>query len=310
MEYSVAESFSPAGISSFFEICDSTKNGKPIKKPEIIGARGGGFGLQKGIHTKIVGSKAKKNNILIYINEELTTKAKTTKTAADLFLKKTEKKFNITIKHEIEIPIGSGFGTSAGGALTTGLALSRILDLNLTYNQIGKIAHEAEIKCKTGLGTVGPLMVGGCVLTIEPGAPGISVIDQIPISKDYVIVSGVVNPISTKIILNSEKKRRLINKWGKNTLDQILINPSLENFMNCSLEFAEKTGFLTPKLKKLAKYAKKAGAIGSAQNMVGEAIHTLTFQENAINIVKVFEKILPKQKIFTSRIDFQGARIL
>jgi pantoate kinase len=309
LEYRVAESFSPAGISSFFEICDRTKNGEPINKSEKIGARGGGFGLQKGIHTKIVGSKAKKNNILIYINDELATKAKTTKTAANLFLKKTEKKFNISIKHKIEIPIGSGFGTSAGGALTTGLALSKILDLNLTYNQIGKIAHEAEIKCKTGLGTVGPLMVGGCVLTIEPGAPGISVIDQIPITKDYVIVSGVVNPISTNIILNSEKKRKTINKWGKATLNQILANPTPKNFMNCSLEFAEKTGFLTPKIKKLVKYAKKAGAIGSAQNMVGEAIHTLTLQKNATKIVKVFEKILPKEKIFISRIDFQGARV-
>ena len=44
--------------------------------------------------------------------------------------------------------------------------------------------------------------------------------------------------------------------------------------------------------------------------MVGEAIHTLTLKENTMNIVKLFKKSLPDEKIFISKIDFQGARIL
>lgn len=310
MTCNVAKSFSPAGISSFFEICDRTKNGNSIKNSKKIGARGGGFGLCKGIHTKIIGEEAEKNSIKIYINGKLTTEAKTTKTAANLFLKKAENKFKLIIRHKTEVPIGSGFGTSAGGALTTGLALSKILDLKLTYNQIGEIAHEAEILCKTGLGTVGPLMIGGCVLTIKPGAPGISVIDRIPITKNHIIISGVFNPIPTKKILTSEIKRKLINKWGRITLDKILEKPTLENLLNFSFIFAEKTGFLTPRIKKLATYAKQAGAIGSAQNMVGEAIHTLALKEDTMKIVKMFKKILPNEKILISKIDFEGARIL
>lgn len=182
--------------------------------------------------------------------------------------------------------------------------------MNLTYNQIGKIAHKAEIICKTGLGTVGPLMLGGCILTVEPGAPGISIIDRIPLSDEYTIVCGVIKSISTKAILNSEKRRQAVNCWGKKTLDQIILKPSPENFMNFSLKFAEKTGFMTPITKKLVKIAKKAGAIGTAQNMVGEAVHTLVLQENAKNIIKAFEKVLPKEKIIISKIDFQGARLL
>ncbi len=85
-----------------------------------------------------------------------------------------------------------GFGTSAGGALTAGLALKEALDLPLTYNQIGKIAHVAEIKCQTGLGTVSSLTsTGGCVLVVEPGAPGICQLDRIPITPDYRGCSGV-----------------------------------------------------------------------------------------------------------------------
>jgi len=310
MTYKIAKSFSPAGITSFFEICDRTKNGTPIKNLDEVGARGGGFGLKKGVLTEVTASEEEKSNVSIFINGKLATDAYTTKAVADAFLIETMKKYKIIIKHKVEIPIGSGFGTSAGGALTTGLALARVLDLNLTYNQIGMITHKAEIKCKTGLGTVGPLMIGGCVLTIEPGAPGVSVIDRIPLTKEHVIVSGVFKPIPTKQILSNEKKRNLVNLWGKKTLDQILLEPSIENFMDYSLNFAEKTGFITPQVKELVRLAKKAGAIGSAQNMVGEAMHSLTFQENTNKVVEAFQKVLPKEKIFVSKIDFQGARLV
>jgi pantoate kinase len=306
----ITRAFSPAGISSFFEICDRTPYGKPIFDLEKVGARGGGFGLQKGVLTEVTAIEAENNIASIFINGILAPEADTTKTVLNMFLEKVEKKYEIIIKHKVEIPIGAGFGTSAGGALTTGLALSKILDLNLTYNQIGKIAHKAEIKCKTGLGTVGPLMIGGCVLTIEPGAPGISIIDRIPLSGEHVIISGVIKPIPTTYILDSEKKRQTVNRWGKETLEQILSEPSAENFMNCSLKFAKKTGFLTSTIKKLVKIAKKAGAIGSAQNMVGEAVHTLALKKNTKNIQEAFEKVLPKEKIIVSKIDFQGARLL
>jgi pantoate kinase len=305
-----ARAFSPAGISSFFEICDKTKNGTPISNPELIGARGGGFGLKKGVLTEVLVSENKTNNIIVHINGKIAPEAKTTMSVIKELLVKSGKTYEVTIKHKVDIPIGAGFGTSAGGALTAGLACAKALNISLTYNEIGKIAHIAEIKCKTGLGTVGPLMIGGFALTIEPGAPGISIIDHIPISDKHVIVSGWIKPIPTKQILNSEKKRQIVNHWGKKTLKKILSEPSAENFMNCCLNFAEKTGFMTQQTRQLVRLAKKAGAIGTAQNMVGEAVHTLTLQENATKITEAFNEILPKEKIFISQIDFQGARIV
>ena len=75
--------------------------------------------------------------------------------------------------------------------------------MSLTYNQIVRIAYVAEIKCKTGLGTVGPLMLGGYIHTVELGALGIAIINRIPLSTDYVIVAGVFNPTLTKEVLSS-----------------------------------------------------------------------------------------------------------
>lgn len=304
------KAFSPSGISSFFEICDTTPDGSFIQDLERVGARGGGFGIQKGVTTEVLTSKAKTNNIRVFINEKNAPEAETTKTVVQMLLEKSNETYMVVVRHNVEVPIGAGFGSSAAGALGTALALSKALGLNLTYNQLGKIAHIAEIKCKTGLGTVGPLMLGGCILTIEPGAPGIALIDRIPISTDYAIVAGVFGPTPTKEVLSSPEKRLAVNKWGRKTLEKILSEPSLENFLACCRDFAEKTGFMTERLRKLLRLADKAGAIGAAQNMVGEAVHALTTWENAGNVVQAFKDVLPQEKILAARVDVQGARLI
>jgi pantoate kinase len=305
-----AKAYAPAGISSFFEICDTTADGNPIINLEHVGARGGGFGLQKGVWTEISVTEAEKSIINVLINGKNAPQAETSRTVVQEMLSKAGKTCNVVVDHRIEVPVGAGFGTSAGGALTAGLALKEALDLPLTYNQIGRIAHVAEVKCKTGLGTVGPLMLSGCILTLEPGAPGISVIDRLPLSPDYAIVAGVFGSTPTKQVLSSPEKRLEVNRYGKKTLDDILDEPSIENFLACCLEFAEKTGFLTPRLRQLVKLAKKAGAVGVAQNMVGEAVHALVLEENTDNVAEAFKQVLPNEQVIISKIDFQGARLI
>ncbi len=310
MPKKTATAFSPAGISSFFEICDTTNDGKPIADLEQVGARGGGFGIKKGVTTEVAVSEAKANRLSVFINGKPAPQAETTKTVAQSLLNKANMVCDVVVKHHVEVPIGAGFGTSAAGALTIGLALSEALDLHLTYNQIGRIAHAAEIQCKTGLGTVGALMLSGCILTVEPGAPGIAVIDRIPLRDDYVVVAGMFGFTPTKKVLASAEKRREVNRWGKKTLEAILAEPSLENFLACCLEFAEKTKFMTLRLRRLVKLAEKAGAVGAAQNMVGEAVHAVTLEENAENIAEAFKQVLPNQKILVAKVDFQGARLI
>ena len=132
-----ARAFAPAAISSFFEIHD-TEAGKPIADLEKVGARGGGFGLEKGVTTKVTAKEAEKSTIRVFINSKTAEEAKTTKKMVEKLLGGIAEKYEVTVEHQIDVPIGAGFGTSAGGALTAGLALKQALDLPLTYNQIGK----------------------------------------------------------------------------------------------------------------------------------------------------------------------------
>ena len=305
----IAKAFAPAAISSFFEIYD-TEDGEPIHDLEKVGARGGGFGIEKGVSTEVAIKEAETNSIRIFINSELSD-AKTTRKVVESLLAKTTKKYAVTVKHDVAVPIGTGFGTSAGGALTAGLALKQALDLPLTWNQIGKIAHVAEIECQTGLGTVSSLAsAGGCPLVIEPGAPGICRIDQIPISSHYMVVAGFFRTNMPKTVLTDPEKKRLINLYGKKTMEAILKKPCLENFLDCCWNFAQNAGFSTSNVQQLVKLAKEAGAVGAAQNMLGEAVHALVLEESVVKVAESFKRVLPSEKVIVSKIDFQGARLV
>jgi pantoate kinase len=306
-----AKAFAPAAISSFFEIHD-TENGKPIADLEKVGARGGGFGLQKGVQTTVTAKEAEKNSIDVFINSQPAAEAKTTRQVIETLLTNTSTKYAVTVEHQIEVPIGTGFGTSAGGALTAGLALKDALALPLTYNQIGKIAHVAEIQCQTGLGTVSSLTFsGGCVLVVEPGAPGICQIDRIPIKPDYMVVAGFFKSnVPKKPVLLSPQRKQLIDRYGKETLEAILSDPSLENFLDCCWGFAKKADFVTANTQRLVESAKKAGAVGAAQNMIGEAVHAVVHEENVNSVAEAFKQTLPQQQVIVSKIDFQGVRLV
>jgi pantoate kinase len=304
-----ATAFSPAGITSFFEICDRTPDGKLIADPERVGARGGGFSPDKGVSTEVIVAESEENQIKVVINGENCPEAMTTKSVVEMLTSKLSENHAITVIHQVDVPVGAGFGSSAAGALGAALALSQALGLNLTYNQLGRIAHVAEVKCKTGLGTAGPLLFGGCGLTIEPGAPGIALLDRVPVSPDHRLVVGTFRPYPTKELLSTQEKRDIINEWGRKTLKRILADPSLENFMGACKDFAVGTGFVTDRVLKLMKLAENAGAVGAAQNMLGEAVHALVTVDKMDDVYDAFRKVLPEEKIITAKIDFQGVRV-
>ena len=275
-----------------------------------IGAIGGGFGLTKGIYTTVTAIPAEKNNINITINNQH-SQAKTTRHTIEMLLQQTKKKYAITVEHQIEVPIGMGFGTSAGGALTAGLALKEALNLALTFNQIGQAAHISEIQCHTGLGTVSSLNFGGgLILVIKAGAPGVCQIDRIPIPSNYKIVVGYYSECIPKSVLSSKEKKQEIKGLGRKALKAILQKPCLDNFLKCCWDFSQAAGFATERIYKLVDAAKEAGAVGAAQNMIGEAVHAVVEEKNANMVAEAFKRTLPSNQVFISEIDFQGFRLI
>ena len=304
--------FSPSGISSFFEVCTKEKDGTNISNPLKIGSRGGGFALKKGVTTKISIKKKRQNenNVEILINGREAPEAKTTKTIINLLLKNIRKKYDIIVQHTVDVPVGAGFGTSAAGALSCGLALSDALNLPLTYNQIAQAAHIADIECQTGLGTVEGLTIGGLVLIVESGALGYGLIDRILIRSDLQVVAGVFKSVKKSSILLSEEKINIINTIAKKTMSNILKKPDIENFLNNCKSFAFESGLASGRIRKLIKDVENAGAIGATQNMIGEAVHAITTKNSLDDVYEAFKKHISEDKIIISKIDFKGAKIL
>ena len=89
----------------------------------------------------------------------------------------------------------------------------------------------------------------------------------------------------------------------------IIANPSLQNFMGACKDFAVGTGFVTDRVLRLMELAENAGAVGAAQNMLGEAVHALVTVDTMDDVYDAFRTVLPEEKIITAKIDFQGARV-
>ncbi len=305
-----AKAFSPAGISSFFEICDVNEDGTPLNDPERIGARGGGFALAKGVTSVVKAKESEKTGIEVFINNTLAPEAETTRTMVKMLLGATKKEYFVEVRHDIEVPIGSGFGTSAAGAFSCGLALNHALGLNLTYNAVARTAHVADVVCRTGLGTVEAMTVGGLVLVVKSGAVGIGLVDRIPVPPTLMVVAGTFRPINKSEILLSPEKKVLINKLAQQAMDKIIARLGPQNFLKCCQEFAVQSGLASERVKQLMKETESAGAIGAAQNMIGEAVHAVTYPENLDSVYQIFLKHLKRESITVSRINFEGARLL
>jgi len=305
-----AKAFSPGGITSFFEPYELRPVSERLPATLRLAARGGGFTITRGTTTCVTAHHARDNRIEILVNKRPCDDCYTTEAVANLLLKRTDKKFAVRIEHDITLPVGAGYGTSAAGALSTALAMNDLLGLDMTFDDLGFLAHTAEVRCKTGLGTVGPLMVGGCIVQREGGPPGLCRIDRIPLKPSYRIISGCYGPISTRNVLRSKMVFREIGREGRRAMRSIVSRPNLRNFLQASEEFASRVGFMTERVERLIAMAKLNGAVGATQNMLGEAFHAVVEEPQVEEVMKALRKAVPSRKLFTSRIDFEGARLL
>ena len=302
--------FSPAGISSFFEIVDRRPDGRRFKDLSHAGARGGGFVISRGVMTRVRLKRAKKSRISVRINGRAAKHARTTISALARVLEISSKRYAVAVEHHVEVPIGAGYGASAAGSLSAALAFIDGADLGMSVNEVGEIAHEAEIVSGTGLGTVGPILAGGFILTRKSGGPGIAVIDRLPASQKLKVVSACFGPISTKKALHSNDLRRKVNALGRETFRSIVADLRPDNFMRASKRFAYGLGLMSPQTAQLIELMETAGAIGATQNMLGQAVHSIADEDVARRILLAVKRRFPKAQAFLSSLDFAGARLL
>lgn len=269
--------FVPSHITGFFEIIDN-------KDPIIKGSRGAGIVLDQGVQTNVTIEEGS-GTVDIKINGKSKSKLASISYKTIELIKnnyKIEDK-DIHIDHEFQIPIGTGFGVSAACALGTSLAVAKTLNLPLTYNQAGSIAHLTEIEMKSGLGDVIAEITGGLVIRLKEGAPGFGRTDKLILDVDnqnkslneYYIISKTLGEIETSSVIEDPIWKEKINQTGKDLLGKLLGKPDILTFFKLSRKFAEETSLMSPELKEVVDILEEE-TIGASMAMLGNTAFALS----------------------------------
>ena len=294
-----AKAFSPAHITGFFK---AELDGK---EPNQLGSLGAGFSIQKGVKTTVnVRSKTEHdiNNYAIRVKGFNTGDIRVSEYVLNEFLL-DEKYFDVT--HEIDVPVGYGFGCSGAVALSLAIALNDALKYGYTKTKVAQIAHKAEIKCQTGLGDVLASYHGGFEIRTKSGAPGIGEVQRITPKEKLEVMIICFNPISTKKFL--KEKISLINGLGGKMVQKLVKSQDMDEFQDMSVKFAQYIHVITPKMNKVIKDLHDNG-IKCGIALFGETIFSLVpkdKKQKALEILKKYDDGI----VITSRIDNSGARL-
>jgi pantoate kinase len=174
--------------------------------------------------------------------------------------------------------MGCGYGTSGAGALSLSLALNEALGSNLSHVEAAQIAHQAEVKYRTGLGTVTSAFYGGLLIRTRPGAPGFAEVKKIIPSSSMRVVSGAFGPISTASVLSKIDLKRRINLCGRGLVSLQVRGPETNTFIRLSRRFADCVGIFSPRLREaIARMQQRR--IMSSMMMIGESLFTVIRRE-------------------------------
>ena len=294
-----AKAFSPAHITGFFK---AELDGK---EPNQLGSLGAGFSIQKGVKTIVnVRSKTEHdiNNYAVKVKGFNTGDIRVSEYVLNEFLL-DGKYFDVT--HEIDVPVGYGFGCSGAVALSLAIALNDALKYGYTKTKVAQIAHKAEIKCQTGLGDVLASYHGGFEIRTKSGAPGVGEVQRITPKEKLEVMIICFNPISTKKFL--KEKISLINGLGGKMVQKLVKSQDMDEFQDMSIKFAQYIHVITPKMNKVIKDLHDNG-IKCGIALFGETIFSLVpkdKKQKALEILKKYDDGI----VITSRIDNSGARL-
>ena len=298
-----SKAFCPAHVTGFFKAHLDEE-----QEYENVGSMGAGFSIKEGVTTsvEITPRIGQHSNFRISTQGYESDKTDISEFVLNEFLKlgSFENLF-FNIKHTITIPVGYGLGSSGAVALSLAFALDEALQTKLARNEIGNIAHIAEVNCKTGLGDVLASYYGGFEVRVKPGAPGIGKVEKIDTDEMSVIMICFA-PISTNRFL--KEKLAQINGLGGKMVNNLLKTKDYEHFQEMSLEFARYVNVITPRMEAVIQdlFSNK---IKCGVALFGETIFSMIPKNNEDRVLSVLEKY-SDGIIIKSEIDNYGARLL
>ena len=258
----MSSAFAPAHITGFFDVTELSSN------PLYQGSRGAGICIENGVTTHVRLERSSRTNTVVKVNGSQSNSAIVSETVSKMMLTKSESDYTVLINHQIDVPIGSGYGSSGSAALSLAYALNDALDLDLSKMEAAQIAHLAEIECGTGLGTVLAEYHGGAEIRRSAGAPGFGNVSRFKVGKRNIVGSVSFGLLSTRTCLANRELIANINLHGAASLNALLREPSSDIFMKLARKFAIALGILPERLLNLIESTRSAGITSSMSMFV------------------------------------------
>lgn len=244
------EGYAPGHITGFFTI---HLTGDPLSS----GSTGAGLCLKEGMITEVTAVESDRTELMMESNNVPVPSFPTCESVLKRLL--SGKPMRVTAKQTSNLPANYGYGVSGASALSLAIALNEALDLNLSDEEAGQVAHVAEVENLTGLGDVSAQLVGGLEARLKPGAPGIGEVKRLPFPHDLIVITSPVFPFPTSRMITEEKYVKKINPLGRAALSSFMPLPSIENLMRQSRVFWDGVGIADESVRRVIKLFESAG---------------------------------------------------
>ena len=279
-----ATGFCPGHITGLFYPC-------PHDEVLSSGSRGAGMCVHLGARSDVALNDS--GEVRVSINGVAVPAAVTERAVEHLL----PPGIGATVDTFLQLPMGSGFGMSAAGALSATVAVADILGLERL--RAFEAAHRAEIACHSGLGDVAGMMAGGIELRKREGLPPVGEVVRLADRLD--IVACVVGPrMSTAAVLSSE--RDLLPRTGMECHRRLMEEPTVERFLQLCRGFAEKSGIITDPVRRALDALDGLGPCSMI--MLGNSVFAAGNLDEQEAVLKRFG---PTYRL---RLDLEGPRVI
>ncbi|MFX0173372.1 MAG: pantoate kinase [Candidatus Hodarchaeota archaeon] len=267
-----------AHLTGIFEIKDSSDN--LLEK----GSRGAGLSINRGVKTTVRRTEAQETEIFFDGTRKSLSEALVTKCVIDIMLPNKQSS-SLRIHHNFEVPVSSGYGASAAGALGTAFCINDLFNMGKTKLELFQVAHKAEVKTKSGLGDVIALYQGGIEIRSREGAPGVGKTMLINNNEGWKVATVNFGPLSTSEVLSNPHKRRLVNNAGRELVKKLLSRPTFSHFLHLAQIFTQKVKLWSPRLQKYIENL--PNDIVWAQIMLGEGLFLFYRDESILEQINL-----------------------
>jgi pantoate kinase len=199
-----------------------------------LDAAGAGFAVDKHMVTSVSEKKAGRTTITI---NGMESPAPTSKAVLRRYSQLAGRVGLLEIRHETEVPIGFGLGTSASGAVSLSLALNELLGTGLKFPECIKIAHDSEVEVGTGLSGADAAAIGGMLARRSVTEGPI----KLPFEEREIEIA-FFSPIKTAGVIRSADWKKKVNEAGEDALALLFSEKSWDNFIAASRQFAIASG--------------------------------------------------------------------